>query len=186
MNWQRNIDERITVRKFTSQSSDRDNIIKDFADGMIAGLLNKFGKIGVILGFCVGNIVLAYVSNGYTVELIHFKEILVASIALLAIPKSVKIDIEEFVGTSKFLPVSRDRTLTKSKETIDKLNNVSETIDKIADTYNEKDIDSEIAREENKQIFITELLNNLEPYRENLFNVVLVPIYNLIVVSLRV
>ena len=26
----RNIDERITVRKFTSQSSDRDNIIKDF------------------------------------------------------------------------------------------------------------------------------------------------------------
>ena len=115
--------------------------------GMIAGLLNKFGKIGVILGFCVGNIVLAYVSNGYTVELIHFKEILVASIALLAIPKSVKIDIEEFVGTSKFLPVSRDRTLTKSKETIDKLNNVSETIEKIADTYNEKDIDNEIARE---------------------------------------
>ena len=136
--------------------------------GMIAGLLNKFGKIGVILGFCVGNIVLAYVSNGYTVELIHFKEILVASIALLAIPKSVKIDIEEFVGTSKFLPVSRDRTLTKSKETIDKLNNVSETIDKIADTYNEKDIDNQIAREENKQIFIIELLNNLEPYRDNL------------------
>lgn len=136
--------------------------------GMIAGLLNKFGKIGVILGFCVGNIVLAYVSNGYTVELIHFKEILVASIALLAIPKSVKIDIEEFMGTSKFLPVSRDRTLTKSRETIDKLNNVSETIGKIADTYNEKDIDNEIAREENKQIFITELLNNLEPYRENL------------------
>lgn len=31
----RNIDERITVRKFTSQSSDRDNIIKDFADGRI-------------------------------------------------------------------------------------------------------------------------------------------------------
>lgn len=31
----RNIDERITVRKFTSQSSDRGNIIKDFADGRI-------------------------------------------------------------------------------------------------------------------------------------------------------
>lgn len=31
----RNIDERITVRKFTSQSSDRDNMIKDFADGKI-------------------------------------------------------------------------------------------------------------------------------------------------------
>src|SRR5574344_372176 len=69
--------------------------------GMIAGILNKFGKIGVIVGFSFGNIVLAYVSNGYTVELIHFKEILIASIGLLVIPKSVKIDIEEFIGNTK-------------------------------------------------------------------------------------
>ena len=62
--------------------------------GMIAGILNRFGKIGVILGFCIGNVVLAYVSNGYTVELIHFKEILIASIALLAIPKTIQIDIQ--------------------------------------------------------------------------------------------
>lgn len=50
--------------------------------GMIAGILNRFGKIGVIAGFALGNIVLAYVSNGYTVELIHFKEILIASIRI--------------------------------------------------------------------------------------------------------
>ena len=42
---------------------------------MVAGVLNKFGKPGVIIGFCLGNVVLAYVSNGYTIELIHFKEI---------------------------------------------------------------------------------------------------------------
>ena len=138
--------------------------------GMIAGILNKFGKIGVIVGFCIGNVVLAYVSNGYTVELIHFKEILLASIALLAIPKSINIDIEEFVGGSKFLPVSRDRTLTKSKETVEKLNNVSETINQIAETYrqNELDTDDILRKEENKQVFITELLNNLEPYKDNL------------------
>ena len=41
--------------------------------GMIAGILNKFGKIGVVIGFTLGNVLLAYVSNGYTVELIHFK-----------------------------------------------------------------------------------------------------------------
>ena len=138
--------------------------------GMIAGILNKFGKIGVIVGFCIGNVVLAYVSNGYTVELIHLKEILLASIALLAIPKSINIDIEEFVGGSKFLPVSRDRTLTKSKETVEKLNNVSETINQIAETYrqNELDTDDILRKEENKQVFITELLNNLEPYKDNL------------------
>ena len=31
--------------------------------GMIAGILNRFGKIGVIVGFCLGNVILAYVSN---------------------------------------------------------------------------------------------------------------------------
>ena len=139
--------------------------------GMIAGVLNRFGKIGVIIGFCIGNVVLAYVSNGYTVELIYFKEILLASIILLAIPKNVKIDIEEFVGGSKFLPISRERSLTKEKETVEKLNNVSEAIKKMANTYN-KDPENEFniakEKEENKQIFIDELLNNLEPYKDNL------------------
>ena len=72
--------------------------------GMIAGILNRFGKIGVIVGFCLGNVILAYVSNGFTVELIHFKEILIASIGLLAVPKSMQLNIKEFMGNSKFFP----------------------------------------------------------------------------------
>ena len=84
--------------------------------GMLAGILNKFGKIGVVIGFTLGNVLLAYVSNGYTVELIHFKEILIASLGLLLIPKTLKIDIEEFIGTNKFLPGAPGRALNKSKE----------------------------------------------------------------------
>ena len=113
---------------------------------------------------------MAYVSNGYTVELIYFKEILLASIILLAIPKNINIDIEEFIGGSKFLPVSRERSLTREKETVEKLNNVSETIKKIASTYSneaKKEYTAE-EKEENKQIFINELLNNLEAYKDNL------------------
>lgn len=138
--------------------------------GMVAGILNRFGKIGVIVGFCIGNVILAYASNGYTVELIYFKEILLASIILLAIPKNINIDIEEFVGGSKFLPISRERSLTREKETVEKLNHVSETIKKMASTYSEEERKKYTAkeREENKQIFITELLNNLEPYKDNL------------------
>ena len=139
--------------------------------GMVAGILNRFGRIGVIIGFCIGNVILAYASNGYTVELIYFKEILLASVVLLVIPKNITINIEEFIGREKFLPVSRERTLTREKETVEKLNNVSETIEQIASTYGsekEEDTYSEESKEENKQIFITELLNNLEPYRDNL------------------
>ena len=138
---------------------------------MIAGILNRFGKIGVVVGFTLGNIVLAYVSNGYTVELIHFKEILIASIGLLAIPKSFNISLEEFIGNSKFLPVVPDRALNKSKEMAQSLNNVSEAIQEMATTYRtskEDVIEENTSREENKKIFISELLNNLEPYKENM------------------
>ena len=139
--------------------------------GMLAGILNKFGKIGVVVGFTLGNVLLAYVSNGYTVELIHFKEILIASLGLLLIPKTLKIDIEEFIGNNKFLPGVPNRALNRSKEVAQNLNKVSEAIQEMATTY--RTIESETFQEstnnqENKQIFITELLNNLEPYKENM------------------
>ena len=62
-------------------------LIAAFAlSGMISGILSKFGKFGVIIGFILGNLLLTYVYNGQVIELIHFKEILVASLALILIP----------------------------------------------------------------------------------------------------
>lgn len=137
--------------------------------GMVAGILNRFGKIGVVIGFTLGNVVLAYVSNGYTVELIHFKEILIASIGLLLVPKTLQIDIEEFTGKSKLLPSISGRGLQRGKEVAESLNNVSEAIEKMATTYKtpKKEI-QDIQSKENKQIFLTEVLNNLEPYQDNM------------------
>lgn len=137
--------------------------------GMIAGILNRFGKLGVIIGFCLGNVVLAYVANGHTVELIHFKEILIASIGLLAMPKSIQINIEEFMGNSKLLPIFPDRALNKSKETAEKLNNVSETIQEMAKTYKIEEIQfDDKPLQSNKEIFISELLDNLDGYENNM------------------
>ncbi len=133
--------------------------------GMLAGILNRFGKIGVVVGFALGNVLLAYVSNGYTVELIHFKEILIAFIGLLAVPNNIKIELEEFIGNTKLLPVTPDRALNRSKEVAENLNHVSEAIQEMATTYQQLEKTSYNA---NKQIFITELLNNLEPYKENM------------------
>ena len=139
--------------------------------GMIAGILNRFGKIGVIFGFALGNVVLAYVSNGYTIQLIHFKEILVASIGLLLVPNNIHIDIEEFMGNSKLLPITPNRALNKSKEMAEHLNNVSEAIQEMATTYSKVEqttFEENTQKTTNKQIFITELLNNIEPYKENM------------------
>lgn len=133
--------------------------------GMMAGILNRFGKIGVVVGFALGNVILAYVSNGYTVELIHFKEILIAFIGLLAVPNNLKIELEEFIGNTKLLPVMPDRALNKSKEVAENLNQVSEAIQEMATNYTLVEKDS---YDTNKQIFITELLSTLEPYKDNM------------------
>ncbi|MBR3162546.1 MAG: SpoIIE family protein phosphatase [Clostridia bacterium] len=137
--------------------------------GMIAGILNKFGKIGVIVGFMIGSGILAYISNGWTSDLILFKEILIASIGLLAIPKNIQINIEEFLGKSNLLPVSPIGSLTRSKEkeTAEKLDNVSSAIKDIANTYNNEISDDEIFVS-NRNIFISELLNQLDNKQNNI------------------
>lgn len=73
--------------------------------GMIAGFLSRFGKIGVILGFIAGNVLLAYVSNGNTEAIIYLKEIIVASLGLLLVPKKLQINVSEFFSKDLYLPV---------------------------------------------------------------------------------
>lgn len=144
-------------------------IIAVFAlSGMIAGILNRFGKIGVILGFLVGNGILFYISNGTTAEFVLFKEVLIASLGLLAIPRWAGIDVENLVKKEIMLPEYNTRGLNESKETIDKLNTVSETIKDMANTYEEETKTNQDIITKNKQRFITELLNNLDGLEDNI------------------
>ena len=139
--------------------------------GMIAGILNRFGKIGVILGFVLGNVILSYVASGMTQNVILFKEILIAGIALLAVPKNINLNIENIIGTDKFLPEGINRGLNRSKEAVNKLNNVSKAVKEMADTYKNvatTAITEDDITEKNKQKFITELLNNIEYMESNI------------------
>ena len=136
--------------------------------GLIAGILNKFGKIGVIIGFIAGDVLLTYLQNGGIENIIIFKEILIAGIGLLALPKNIKLDIENINGDKHFLPVASNRGLDRSKETIEKLKNMSDAVEQMANTYtNHSEEDSEL-KERNKQIFITELLNSTENLEDNM------------------
>ena len=134
--------------------------------GMIAGLLNRFGKIGVIVGFLAGNMILVYASKGTATDLVVFKEALIASLGLLAIPKWVGINIEDLIRSDNMLPEFHKRGLEQNKETINQLNMVSETIKDIADTYHEKNETDMYFK--NRQLFMTELLNNLDGLEENM------------------
>jgi len=142
--------------------------------GMIAGIFNKFRKIGVILGFIIGNVLLTYFHNGNTIPIILIQEILIASLGLLAIPKRIKIDIEDILGRNKLLPEGSGKTLEENKDTIFKLNSMSQTISDLAKSYDEAAasiITEEDLKEQelsNEKIFIDELRLNLDGLEDNM------------------
>lgn len=142
--------------------------------GLIAGLLNKLGRIGVIVGFILGNVILAYVTNGNTSEIIIFQEILIASLGLLAIPKNIEINIEDLMGNTKMLPERTERNLEENKDTIYKLNSISDTIFDMAESYSEAAatiLDEKELKEQEKNnidIFLEELQKNIEQLEENM------------------
>ncbi len=56
------------------------------------------------------------------------------------------------MGNSKFLPVAPDRALNKSKETAERLNNVSDTIQEMAKTYKAQEKKQEKEKNQYNQI----------------------------------
>ena len=142
--------------------------------GLIAGLLNRFGRIGVIVGFAIGNIVLAYAANGNTAPLIVFQEILIAALGLLAIPKNIEINIEDLVGANKLLPETTGGNLEANQDTIYKLNSMSDTINDMAESYSNAAAtiltDEELKEQEKKNIdiFREELRKNVEDLEDNM------------------
>ena len=140
--------------------------------GLLAGLFSKFGKPGVIIGFVVGSTILTYVSNGNVVPIIVFQEILIASLALLFMPKKFELKIDDILNNTTLLPETTGRAIEGSKETIRKLTNISETISELANSYKETAatvVDDELSKieKENEAIFVKELYANLEGMEEN-------------------
>lgn len=142
--------------------------------GMLSGIFSKVGKLGVIIGFIAGNIIITYVSNDNIEPIILFQEILIASLGLLLIPKKAEIAMNELFDNSTLLPDMNKRALEESKETVNKLSNISETISEMAKSYdevaatvleNKEDLTCEL---ENKEIFKKELNNNIDGMEENI------------------
>lgn len=142
--------------------------------GMLSGIFSKVGKLGVIIGFIAGNIIITYVSNDNIEPIILFQEILIASLGLLLIPKKAEIAMNELFDDSTLLPDMNKRALEESKETVNKLSNISETISEMAKSYdevaatvleNKEDLTCEL---ENKEIFKKELNNNIDGMEENI------------------
>ena len=146
-------------------------LVASFAlSGMIAGILSRFGKIGVILGFVAGNILLSYAANGNTVSVIYFREILIAALGLLLVPKNIQINVSDLFDKNLYLPATGNATIENNTDTIYRLNTVSETISDISMSIKEEAEQNRQAKktENSKEIFIQEFEEKIEGMEDNI------------------
>ena len=140
--------------------------------GMFAGILNKFGKFGTIAGFVLGSAILSYISTGHAMEIVWYKEIIIASIALLFVPRYFEINIDSLMVKNKFLSPILNNRLAESQNTEQRLSYLSDTVKEIAKNYGIKDDELMIDEIENinksKEAFIEDLLNNLDSFPNNI------------------
>lgn len=131
--------------------------------GILSGVLNRFGKIGVIIGFILGNALLTYWVRGASNMIIYFREIFIASIGLLLVPSKIKIEIEDLIGKNKLIANTGDNRLEESNT------EVSEKLKTISDMFNEfivnLDKDSKVEQEN----FVQDFLDNMEEIKNNIF-----------------
>lgn len=132
--------------------------------GILSGILNRFGKIGVIIGFLLGNAILTYWVRGASPVILYFREIFIASIGLLLVPKNFKIDLEDLIGNkTKLISNNGDNRLEAPNEDVsEKLRTISDMFNQIMNTPSK----DEIIENEN---FIQDFLDNLEDLKNNIF-----------------
>ena len=140
--------------------------------GLLGGALNRLGKFGVIAGFFVANAILSYISTGNAIEVVFYKEILISSIMLLFVPRYLEIDVEDIIGKTKFFSPVADNRLAESKNAEVRLGHLSETVKEIAKSYGIKDEEFVADEADNinksKEMFLEDLLNNLDSFPNNI------------------
>ncbi len=114
--------------------------------GLLTGILARFGKVGAAIGFILGNIILAFYSNGSTEVIIGIKEIIVASVALFVIPKRMLIVIDDLFDYNTTLPGECQTGLIE-ESTIYKLGAVSDVISGMADNVSNSIDESQVTDE---------------------------------------
>ena len=140
--------------------------------GLIAGILSRFGKIPTIIGFIIGDVLVTYIANGFAVELISIKEILVASIGLIFVPKFSGIDIADSSEYTPLLTVPIEKRLSDGTEAKEKLNSISSVLSemaKILGLSDTKELENDLENiDNNKRMFIEDLLDNMERFPNNI------------------
>ena len=108
-----------------------------------SGIYARFGKVGAILGFIIGYIILAFYANGSTEVIVSFKEIIIASIALFFMPKKAVVVIDDLFDYNNALPEGKEGYIEES--TMLKLGAACDVVSEMADNvYAKKEDDEQV------------------------------------------
>ncbi len=100
--------------------------------GFIAGIFKKMGKISVIIGFIIGNIYISYYANGFSELSLIISELLIASITLIFMPKSLELKLDKLFNQNNTLTDSYSNVLDATTDVKEKIGAVSEVFDNLA------------------------------------------------------
>lgn len=100
--------------------------------GFASGLLNRFGKFGVIVGFVLGNIAINYWVNGFSELTVRVGEMLVASIGLILVPKSLEVKLDKIFNKNSTMKSAYESVLDYGSDVKNRLGAVSEVFDNLA------------------------------------------------------
>ena len=115
-----------------TKTEDLSYIISVAFAGLISGLLSKHGKIGAILGFIFGELIINYWLNGFSELSLRFSEMLVASLSLLLVSKKAEDKIENIFNKNRTIKRPYDEILDYGSDVKNRLNAVSEVFDDLA------------------------------------------------------
>ncbi|MDO4283107.1 MAG: SpoIIE family protein phosphatase [Clostridia bacterium] len=101
--------------------------------GFIAGILSKFGKVSVIIGFIIGNIYISYYANGFSELTVIISELLIASVSLLFMPKALEVKLDKLFNQNKTLDIPYNNILDATADVKEKIGAVSEVFENLAD-----------------------------------------------------
>lgn len=100
--------------------------------GFISGILSKVGKIGVVIGFIVGNLYIAYYANGFSELTMRVSELVISSVFLLFMPKVFETRLDRIFNKNKTLDGAYQNMLDSSTSVREKIGAVSDVFDSIA------------------------------------------------------
>lgn len=156
--------------------------------GLLSGVFSRFGKIGAIIGFIIGNALWVYFINASTEIIIPIGEIVIASIVMFFMPKRISSLIDDLFNMDNALETKNpigllvESTIFKLKAVSDVAEDMAGNVEKNSDecgdiigefikTLNEntckKCINYQKCWSENYHVMYENVFNSIEILRKN-------------------